>query len=49
MLCLPEEQANAYCDELEQLDGTKSWIIGRVVKNPYRKARIIEHVQFLEV
>jgi selenide,water dikinase len=51
MVCLPPslENAQAYCDELEQLDGTKSWIIGRVVTNPDRKARIVETVQFLEV
>jgi selenide,water dikinase len=47
MVCLPEEQANGYCDELEQLDGTKSWIIGRIVTNPDRKARIVDTVQFL--
>jgi selenide,water dikinase len=50
MVCLPSmEQAQAYCDELEELDGTKSWIIGRVVADPDRKAHIVETVQFLEV
>jgi selenide,water dikinase len=49
MICLPEENAEAYCKELETLDGSPSWLIGRVLASPERKARIVETAMILEV
>jgi selenide, water dikinase len=49
MICMPPDQAQGYMDELEELDGMKSWIIGRVVEDPNRKAIITDDCKFLEV
>lgn len=49
LVSLPEDKAEGYMKELEELDGEKSWIIGRVVSDPNRKARITEDCLFLEV
>ena len=49
MICMPEENALEYCRELEALDGEPSWIIGRVVADADRKARITPDVKILEV
>lgn len=49
LICMPPEKAEAYQKELEELDGTPSWIIGRVVADPERKAKIVENCEFLEV
>ena len=49
MICMPKENAQAYMEELLQLDGTESWIIGDVIADVNRKARILDNVQFLEV
>ena len=49
MICMPEEDAIAYCKELEELDGEPSWIIGRVVSDVNRKAAITNDVKILEV
>lgn len=49
MICMPEEDAAAYCRELEELDGEPSWIIGKVIADPDRKARITADVKILEV
>lgn len=49
MICMPEEDAIAYCKELEELDGEPSWIIGRVVSNVNRNAAITNDVKILEV
>ena len=49
MICMPEEDAIAYCKELEELDGEPSWIIGRVVSDVNRKATITNDVKILEV
>lgn len=49
MICMPEEDAKAYCKELEGLDAEPSWIIGRVVEDPSRKAVISENVEIIEV
>jgi len=50
LVCLPNEDcAKAYMEELFQLDGTPSWIIGKITSDPSRKARIVDNVQFLEV
>jgi hypothetical protein len=49
MICMPEADAASYMRELEELDGERSWIIGRVVADPERKARIMEDVEIIEV
>lgn len=50
MVCLPSlEAAKNYIQELQVMDGSKSWIIGRVVADPNRKASIVDDVEFLEV
>lgn len=49
MICMPEEDAAAYCKELEGLDGEQSWIIGKVIADADRKASILEDVKILEV
>mmetsp|Transcript_9490 Transcript_9490/g.17183 ORF Transcript_9490/g.17183 Transcript_9490/m.17183 type:complete len:334 (-) Transcript_9490:327-1328(-) len=49
MICMPEEDAVAYCRELEELDGEPSWIIGRVVADADRKAGISADVKIVEV
>lgn len=49
MVCIPEEKAEAYMNELKELDGCPSWVIGRVIKDPHRKAKILDDVQILEV
>lgn len=49
MVSLPAVQAEGYMKELEELDGTKSWIIGRVVADPSRKSKIMDDCVFLEV
>jgi len=49
MICMPEEDAIAYCKELEELDGEPSWIIGKVVSDVNRKANIANDVKILEV
>ena len=49
LICMPEVDAKAYIAELHQLDGSQSWIIGKVTSNPDRKAKIVDNVNFLEV
>lgn len=49
MVCIPEANAEAYMKELEEMDGTPSWIIGRVTEDANRRANITENVEFLEV
>jgi len=49
MICIPEEDAIAYCKELEELDGEPSWIIGKVVSDVNRKANITNDVKILDV
>lgn len=49
MICMPENDALEYCKELEELDGEPSWIIGKVVADANRKARITSDVKILEV
>ena len=49
MICLPEENADAFCKELEKLDGYPSWIIGRVIESKERKACIVDDFKVLEV
>ena len=49
MICMKEEDAIAYCKELEELDGEPAWIIGRVVEDAERKAIITKDVTVLEI
>ncbi|KAL7551588.1 hypothetical protein ACHAWF_014774 [Thalassiosira exigua] len=49
MICMAEQDAVAYCKELEELDGEPSWIIGKVVSNADRKANILADAKILEV
>lgn len=49
MICMPEDKAAAFCQELEEVDGYPSWIIGRVVANGDRKATLVDDVKILEV
>jgi selenide,water dikinase len=49
MICLPEENAEAYCKELEELDGYPAWVIGRVVESLKRESRVLDGVKVLEV
>jgi selenide,water dikinase len=51
---LPAHKAQAFCDELQQLDGHPSWIVGRVVKSDHadpamNQARIIDNPTILEI
>ena len=49
MICMPPENATQYIEELKEIDGTESWIIGRVTEDPNRNAKIVQDVTFLEV
>mmetsp|Transcript_24772 Transcript_24772/g.69558 ORF Transcript_24772/g.69558 Transcript_24772/m.69558 type:complete len:330 (+) Transcript_24772:196-1185(+) len=49
MICMPEDKAAEYMKELESLDGSPSWIIGKVVASSERKARILEDCKVIEV
>ena len=49
MVCMSEENAKAYCAELEQLVGSPAWMIGRVVQSKERKARLVDDVKVIEV
>ena len=47
-ICLPKENAENFCKEIEKLDNSAAWIIGKVVKGT-KKAKIIENVEIIEV
>jgi len=49
MICMPEEGAAAYCRKLEELDSEQAWIIGKVVEDTKRKARLLTDLTILEV
>ena len=49
MICMPEEDAAAYCQELETLDGEQAWVVGKVVADTKRKARLLPDLTILEV
>jgi selenide,water dikinase len=49
MVCIPEENAAKYMEDLKEVDGTESWIIGKVTEDPNRQAQIVDAAQFLEV
>jgi len=57
-ICLPSDKAIAFCKELEELDGSPAWIIGRVegIDNPLNKESkdinkcvIVENPTIIEV
>ncbi|XP_039277236.1 LOW QUALITY PROTEIN: inactive selenide, water dikinase-like protein [Nilaparvata lugens] len=48
LICLPREQAAAYCKEIEKQEGFPAWIIG-IVERGGRSARIIEKPRVLEI
>jgi len=48
LICLPREQAEAYCKDMERLEGSQSWIIG-VVEEGDRTAKVIEKPRVIEV
>jgi len=48
LISLPRENADAFCKELEKLDGQPSWVIGEVVAGE-KKAVIRGNVNVLEV
>ena len=49
MVCLSQDKVEGFRRDLEELDGCPTWIIGRVVKSPERKSRIVEDVKVLSV
>jgi len=49
MICMKDHDAQRYCQELEALDGEQAWIVGRVVADEDRKAKIVEDVKIQEV
>jgi selenide,water dikinase len=49
LISLPADQTEGYMNELEELDGTKSWIVGRVVADSTKKSKIMDDCQFLDV
>lgn len=50
LVCLPSmEAAEAFVQEIHQLDHSPAWIVGRVVESETRKSYIAEDAEFLEV
>lgn len=48
MICLPREQAAAFCKDIEKQEGYQSWIIG-IVEKGNRTARVIDKPRIIEV
>lgn len=48
LICLPREQAAAYCKDIEKVEGYQAWIIG-IVEKGSRSARIIDKPRVIEV
>jgi selenide,water dikinase len=49
LVCLPSrEAAEAYCRDLEALDGHPAWIVGRVVAGS-NTARIVDNFTVIDV
>ncbi|GAB9466550.1 hypothetical protein Gpo141_00003922 [Globisporangium polare] len=48
LLCLPAEHADAFIQELRELDGKPAWVVGRVVEGS-KDARIVENPAIIEV
>lgn len=48
LICLPREQAAAFCKDIEKQEGYQAWIIG-IVEKGNRSARIIDKPRVIEV
>ncbi|KAH7936368.1 hypothetical protein HPB52_021768 [Rhipicephalus sanguineus] len=48
LMCLPKEKAQAYCAEIEQLEGYPAWIIGDVVEGE-QVAKLTDSPRVIEV
>ena len=48
LICLPREQAAAFCKDIEKTEGYQAWIIG-IVEKGNRTARIIDKPRVIEV
>jgi len=48
LICLPREQAAAYCKDIQKIEGYQAWIIG-IVEKGNRTARIIDKPRVIEV
>jgi len=53
MVCLPAENAEKFCKEIEEIDGAPAWIIGRVVKSDkdqtLNTCNLVENVKVIPV
>eukprot|EP00927_Polykrikos_kofoidii_P077586 TRINITY_DN74518_c0_g1_i1.p1 TRINITY_DN74518_c0_g1~~TRINITY_DN74518_c0_g1_i1.p1 ORF type:complete len:307 (+),score=54.85 TRINITY_DN74518_c0_g1_i1:297-1217(+) len=49
LFALPADQADAYCKEIEEVEGWPAWVIGRVEEGAERKAVLSPNVEVLEV
>lgn len=49
LVAMSPDQAPAFMQELQQLDGTPSWIIGDVISDSHRQATLSPNLQILEV
>lgn len=53
MVCLPAENAEKFCKEIEEIDGAGAWIIGRVVKSEndqkLNTCNLVENVKVIPV
>jgi selenide,water dikinase len=51
LICLSEEDAHKYCEEIQRLEGYPAWIIGRVIESTSEKnqAHIIDNPNIIEV
>lgn len=48
LICLPREQAAAFCKDIEKEEGSQSWIVGIVESGP-RAAKVIDKPRIIEV
>jgi len=48
LICLPREQAAAFCKDIEKQEGYQGWIVG-IVEKGQRTARIIDKPRVIEV
>lgn len=48
LICMPKENAVAFCEEIQKIDGVPAWVIGDVVKGD-RTADIIAEVNIVDV
>lgn len=48
MVCLPAANAEAFCADMQRLDGEPCWVVGRVVAGD-NTARIVDDVKIIEV